>query len=187
MTHETYLRRCLELANEALARVMNEKLNVPILEALASAHREWSIVLVGRENYTNADEKRRFIQLTERPNVHWLPYKPPEQVPAYLKGLDVCMMCYVINGWTFYGDPSKLHEYLASGKPTVGVGLSSIREFSDVVIVADTPDEWVSAVEAGLRDTGPDITRRRIETARRNSYAARIETFLAVIREALGE
>lgn len=166
---------------------MNEKLNVPILEALSSAHAEWSIVLVGRENYTNADEKRRFLALTERPNVHWLPYKPPEQVPAYLKGLDVCMMCYVINGWTFYGDPSKLHEYLASGKPTVGVGLSSIKEFNDVVTVVDTPEDWVTAVEAALRDTGPEITARRIETARQNSYAARIDRFLSVIRDTLGE
>jgi hypothetical protein len=56
-----------------------------------------------------------------------------------------------------------------------------------VVTVADTPEEWVSAVEAGLHDTGPEITRKRIETARQNSYAARIETFLGVVHEALGE
>ena len=166
---------------------MNEKLNVAVLESLASAHAEWSIVLVGRENYTNSDEKKRFLELTQRPNVHWLPYKPPDQIPAYLKGLDVCMMCYVINGWTFYGDPSKLHEYLASGKPTIGVGLSSIREFSEVVTVADTPEEWIAAVEAGLHDTGPEATQKRIETARQNSYAARIDTFLRVIRDTLGE
>lgn len=166
---------------------MNEKLNLPILEALSGSHPEWAIVLVGRENYTNAEEKRRFLALVDRPNVHWLPYKPPEQIPSYLKALDVCMMCYVINGWTFYGDPSKLHEYLASGKPTVGVGLSAIKEFADVVTVVDTPDEWVPAVEAALRDTGPEITAKRIETSRHNSYTARIDQFLAVVRDALGE
>ncbi len=165
---------------------VNEKVNVPVLERLASAHPEWSIVLVGRENYTDRAEKERYLQLVARPNVHWLPYKPFDQVPAYIKGLDVCLMCYVINGWTFYGDPSKLHEYLASGKPTIGAGLSSIREFSDVVTVAGSPDEWLSAVEAALREPAGDPRRQqRIETARANSYEARIALFLDVIGRAL--
>jgi hypothetical protein len=106
-------------------------------------------------------------------------------VPACIKGLDVCMMCYVINNWTFYGDPSKLHEYLASGKPTIGTGLSSIKEFEDVVAIAESPEEWVSAAEAGLRETGQDLFRRRIEVARQNSYEARIDSFLRTIRQAL--
>jgi len=165
---------------------INEKVNVPVLERLATAHAEWSIVLIGRENYTNAEEKARFLALTARPNVHWLPYKQYDQVPACIKGLDVCLMCYVINGWTFFGDPSKLHEYLASGKPTIGAGLASIEEFSDVVTVADTPDEWLSAVEAAVREPADDPRRRRrIETARANSYEARIEVFLDAVGRAL--
>jgi glycosyltransferase involved in cell wall biosynthesis len=165
---------------------INEKVNVPVLERMADRHPEWSIVLVGRQNYTDAVERARFFELAKRPSVHWLPYKPYDQIPAYIKGLDVCLMCYVINGWTFYGDPSKLHEYLASGKPTIGAGLSSIREFSDVVRVADTPDEWVQAVEEGLAEAPTDPQRqRRIDTARANSYAARIGVFLDVVTQAL--
>lgn len=165
---------------------INEKVNLPVLERIAETHPEWSLVLVGRQNYTNPDEKARFFALSERPNVHWRPYKPYDQVPACIKGLDVLLMSYVINGWTFYGDPSKLHEYLASGKPTIGTGLSSIREFSDVVTVADSPDEWVDAIEAALAETGDEMRRRRIQTAMDNSYAARIATFLRVVQERLG-
>ena len=79
--------------------------------------------------------------------MHWLGNRPYDSVPAYIKGLDVCMMCYVINDWTFFGDPSKMHEYLASGKPTVATGLSAIKEFSNVIDIPETFDGWVDAIE----------------------------------------
>jgi glycosyltransferase involved in cell wall biosynthesis len=162
---------------------MNEKVNLPVLEALAD-RREWSIVLVGRENYKVPEEKARFLALTRRPNVQWFGHRPFDQVPAYIKGLDVCMMCYVINNWTFYGDPSKLHEYLASGKPTIGTGLPSIREFGDVVAIPETPPEWVAAVGRALAETEPPLVARRIATAQANSYQARIERFREIVDEA---
>jgi glycosyltransferase involved in cell wall biosynthesis len=163
---------------------INEKVNLPVLEALAERP-EWHIVLIGRENYSVAEEKRRFLALTARPNVHWLGHRSFALVPAYIKGLDVLMMCYVINNWTFYGDPSKLHEYLASGKPTIGTGLPAIRDFAEVVAIPETPAEWVAAVETALREQDPALVARRIETARENSYQARIIRFRAIVQAAL--
>jgi glycosyltransferase involved in cell wall biosynthesis len=163
---------------------INEKVDLSILEHMARVRPDWSIVLAGRENYRSA-ERQRFLDLVARPNVHWLGAKPHHLVPSYLKGLDACLMCYVINDWTFYGDPSKLHEYLASGKPTFGCALSSIREFADVVGIPGTPEEWVDAVDAGLRESGDDQRTQRIEIARQNSYAVRIEVFLNAVQDAL--
>jgi glycosyltransferase involved in cell wall biosynthesis len=164
---------------------INEKVNLPALEAIAGADPSWQVVLIGRENYKVAAEKQRFEALVARPNVHWLGHRSHTLVPAYIKGLDVLMMCYVINNWTFYGDPSKLHEYLASGKPTIGTGLPSIREFKDVVAIPETPEEWPAAVAAALADRDPEMARRRIETAQQNSYSARIDRFLEVVSDTL--
>lgn len=165
---------------------INEKVDLAVLEHLSTNRPEWSLVLVGRENYSQPDEKRRFLTLVDRPNVHWLTYRPHHMVPAYLKGLDVCMMCYAINGWTFYGDPSKLHEYLASGKPTIGTGLSAIREFADVVAIPGSPAEWIDAVEQALNERSEALTRRRIDVARANSYESRVDMFLERVSETFG-
>jgi glycosyltransferase involved in cell wall biosynthesis len=162
----------------------NEKVDLDVVEALADRG-DWHVVLIGRENYRDAAAKARFLALTARPNVHWLGHRPFDAVPAYIKGLDILMMCYVINNWTFYGDPSKLHEYLASGKPTIGAGLPAIREFADVVQIPTTPAEWVAAVERGLLETGPEATERRIETARANSYEARVTRFIDIVEASL--
>lgn len=164
---------------------INEKLDVGLLEHVAARRPDWSIVLVGRQNYTVAAELQRFLALTARANVHWLGPRPYDAVPAYIKGLDVCMMCYVINDWTYFGDPSKMHEYLASGKPTIAAGLPAIREFADVIAIPGTPDGWVQAIDEGLRDVDEEARRRRIETARLNSYPNRVEKATAIIRQAL--
>jgi glycosyltransferase involved in cell wall biosynthesis len=160
---------------------VNEKVDLRVLERLSTARPDCSIVVIGRQNYKVDAEKRRFFELAARPNVHWLGHRPYDQVPNYIKGLDVCMMCYVINDWTFFGDPSKLHEYLASGKPTIGTGLSSIREFSEVVAIPETPDDWVDAVNTALAEQGDELMTRRIAVARENSYPARVDTFLAAV------
>lgn len=164
---------------------INEKVDVDLLVEIAARRPSWSIVLIGRENYKDANAKQRFVELVGRPNVHWLPYREPETLPGYLKALDVCLMCYVINGWTYYGDPSKMHEYLATGKPTVGAPLPAIQEFSRVVGIPDSHDGWIEAIEAGLAEHDPERVQERIDVARANSYPERIRRAIEAIEDTL--
>jgi glycosyltransferase involved in cell wall biosynthesis len=143
-------------------------------------------VLIGRENYKDPQAKKRFEDLIARPNVHWLPYRQPATLPGYLKALDVCLMCYVVNGWTYFGDPSKMHEYLASGKPTIGAPLPAIKEFSDVVRVPETNEGWIEAIEQSLAETSEQMVAERIRVARMNSYPERIRRAVEIIEESLG-
>jgi glycosyltransferase involved in cell wall biosynthesis len=165
---------------------LNEKVDIDLLEKMAVERPEWSIVLIGRENFSSPEQKGRFDRLIAQPNVHWIPYRAPEALPAYLKGLDVCMMCYVINGWTYFGDPSKMHEYLAAGKPTVGTPLASIVEYQHVIEVPESHDEWLLAIERCLQNDCTDAVQRRIAVAAENSYSARIARALALIEANTG-
>ena len=166
---------------------INEKVDIDLLEHMATKRPDWSIVLIGRQNFSSTAEKSKFNRLLEHSNVEWISYRNPDVLPAYLKGLDVCLMCYVINGWTYYGDPSKMHEYLAAGKPTVGAPLPSILEYRDVVEVPSSHDEWIDAVARSLDDVSEASRDRRIEVARANSYAERIDQALAVIEDRFGD
>ena len=166
---------------------INEKVDIALLDQIAAARSDWSIVMIGRKNFASHDCASRFEDLVRRPNVFWIPYRHPDQLPSYLKGLDVCLMCYVINGWTYFGDPSKMHEYLAAGKPTIGTALPSIVEHQNVVTVSDGQDQWIAAISHALSETGEDARMRRIEVARANSYAERIRTASRLIGEQFGE
>jgi hypothetical protein len=59
-------------------------------------------------------------------------------------------MPYVANDYTKYIYPLKLHEYLASGRPTVGTRIRSLEDFPEVVALVRTPEEWSRELEAAL-------------------------------------
>ncbi len=131
---------------------INDKLDFGLLLHLSKARLSWSFVLVGPRNARGAATQSDLDRLERMPNVFLLGSKPREALPNYIKGLDVCTMCYGKDGWANYIYPLKLHEYLASGKPVVGNSLPSLREFSEVVQFADTPREWLESLQMAIGD-----------------------------------
>ena len=97
------------------------------------------------------------------------------------------MMCYVINDWTYFGDPSKMHEYLSSGKPTVATGLPSIEEFRDVIMIPKTKRGWIEAIESGLNENDEKLKKKRINVANKNSYRYRVNHALKIIERHLSK
>jgi hypothetical protein len=94
-------------------------------------------------------------------------------------------MCYRINDWTYFGDPSKMHEYLASGKPTVAAPLPAIKEFEDVIAIPDSKEGWIEAIEAGLSEKDDYLVRKRIDVAHDNSYEERAVRTIELIKSKL--
>ena len=80
--------------------------------------------------------------------------------------MDVCLMCYEANDYTKYIYPLKLHEYLASGRPAVATPIDSVVEHGDLVALARTDSEWITAIEQALLQQGEAQRRARQERAR---------------------
>ena len=57
-------------------------------------------------------------------------YQPQARAAAYISAADVCVYYpdYNIRGYGFMGDPIKLREYMAAGKPIVTIRLSNFSE-----------------------------------------------------------
>ena len=125
--------------------------------------------------------KLELNSLKTRPNAFFLGSKPREELPSYIKGADVCLMCYRMDGWAYYVYPLKLHEYLASGKPVVGTDLMSLREFDGIIRIATTQGEWLEAIQAALVEKDSLLEERRVQVAFENRLEARI----AIIEKAL--
>lgn len=141
-----------------------------LLLLLAQRHREWSFVFVGPQ--VKLRECAPLVeQLEKMPNVYFLGHKPFDMLPAYMQHLDVAMLCYKSDGYTKYIYPLKLHEYLASGCPVVGAPLPTFREFSHVIKLADTPEEWSQVLTDALTSGNPQeqIDARR-QVARQHDW-----------------
>lgn len=127
--------------------VMDERLDQALLAHLADARPDWQIVLVGP--VVKIDQG----SLTRRPNIHYLGIRTYQQLPAYVAGWDVALMPFALNEATRFISPTKTPEYLAAGRPVVSTAVADVvRQYggSGAVLIADSPDQFVGAVQRAL-------------------------------------
>lgn len=128
--------------------VIDERMDLALLAALADARPQWSIVMVGP--VVKIDE----ADLPRRANLHFLGGKSYAELPAYLSGWDVALMPFAINESTRFISPTKTPEYLAGGKPVVSTPITDVvRHYGKMAAVgiADRPSAFVAACDKALR------------------------------------
>jgi glycosyltransferase involved in cell wall biosynthesis len=86
------------------------KVDFELLLNIATERPDWHIVLIGeeREGQHNATVQ----VLKEMQNVHFLGYKEYEELPNYIRGLDVGLLPTLINQYTNSMFPMKYFEYI---------------------------------------------------------------------------
>ena len=125
--------------------VIDERLDIPLIEALADARPEWSIVLVGP--VVKIDP----AILPRRPNIRYFGQRPYKQLPAYLKGWDMCLLPFARNQSTKFISPTKTLEYMAAGKTIVSTPITDVAEpYGDIVYLGGTPEEFLAACDRAL-------------------------------------
>ncbi len=137
---------------------------------MAAQRPHWSIALLG--------PIRGPVDLTplrQYPNVHVMDNRPLEDMPAYLKGMDVAIVPYAINDATRGIYPMKIQEYLAGGKPVVCPKLPECLGLDGVVSFAETHDEFVRQADRALAEDNPERQAARRAVAARNSWRNRLE------------
>ena len=156
------------------------KVDFELLRAIATAHPEWSIVLIG--SVGEGDPWTDAAMLRGLSNLHLLGPRPYATLPGYLKGFDVALLPNRINAYTDSMFPMKLFEYLAAGIPVVGVALKAVREYSDVIDLAPSPSVFIEAIAAVLAGRAPPLAAR-LASAKRHTYVTRMDEMLALIGE----
>jgi UDP-galactopyranose mutase len=127
--------------------VIDERMDLDLIAAMADAHPEWSVIMVGPVVKIEPED------LPQRPNIFYLGGKTYEELPAYLGGWDVAISPFAINEATRFISPTKTPEYLAGGRPVVSTPIVDVkRHYSDLeaVFIADGPEEFVQGCEQAL-------------------------------------
>ena len=136
----------------------------------------WHFVLIGQQ----LDDVSAVRGI---PNVHLLGQRPHGELPAYCKGFDVGMIPYRIDERMTFVNPLKLREYLSAGLPVVSTPVPEVTRFPGLARVASTPDEFVTAIEQALRETGPDARAKRSQAMQSETWAARVASVAQTIDE----
>jgi UDP-galactopyranose mutase len=163
--------------------VLDERLDLGVLQALADAHPEWELEMVGPT--VKIDPAR----LPRRPNIHYRGQRPYEELPGFLAQWDVCLLPFALNDATRFISPTKTLEYMAAERPIVSTPITDVASaYADIVYLADTPDAFVAACERAL--TAPAEEREQRAAAgravlARTSWNTTVSRMAALIDEAL--
>ena len=126
--------------------------------------------------------------MSRRSNVYFLGGRPAEKLGEYIQHFDVCTMPYVVDDYTKYIYPGKMHEYLASGRPVVSSAIHSVEEFRNVINIATGHQEWSNALEFALSEEENMPARRaeRQRVAREYDWDPLVEKIACTIAARVG-
>ncbi|MBE7558929.1 glycosyltransferase [bacterium] len=145
--------------------------DLELLAYCAERRPDWSFFLIGKAMHNDV------LALAEKfRNVILAGFKKYEEIPAYARHFDVCLLFWKLTEWISYCSPYKTKEYLAMGKPTVSVPIPEIvEEYSDVISIAATPQEFLDAIERELRNNSPEKERARVARVQGETWAHYVE------------
>lgn len=157
--------------------VVDERLDYQLLSALATARPDWSVVIIGPACKVDP------ATFPKHPNLHFLGARNYDQLPAYVKGFDVCLMPFALNEATEFINPTKALEYMATARPIVSTAVEDVvLQFSEVVRLAGSHAGFITECERAIREPDLEQLACGVELAKRNSWesiVARMEGHIA--------
>lgn len=150
---------------------MSERIDLSLLEAVADSG--VSLLLVGPRQPTF--EIAKLDSLLARANVQWVGAKRFDELPSYLRAIDVGLTPYGDSAFNHASFPLKTLEYLAAGRGAVVSDLPAHRWLDTPhVHIARTPQEFADRTRTLLSAARrPADVRARRELAARHSWQAR--------------
>jgi protoporphyrinogen oxidase/glycosyltransferase involved in cell wall biosynthesis len=162
--------------------VIDERMDLELIAALADARPEWQISMVGP--HVKIDP----ASLPRRANIHYFGQQRYEDLPSFVAGWDVCLQPFAMNESTKFISPTKTLEYMAAERPIVSTPITDVVEpYGDIVSIAHTTEQFITACErALLEDEGTAAKRREAmrATLARTSWDKTASDMIALIEQA---
>jgi glycosyltransferase involved in cell wall biosynthesis len=144
--------------------------DVDLILVLANDFRDCDIVIIGPVNNRTLLSRVKNVD-----NVKLLGPKVYSDLPRYLYYFDVCIMPFIVNDLIKDVNPVKVYEYLSMGKPVVAPNYDEIREFEELIYLADGHKDFSKKVQQALNEDNTYKKSNRIEFARSNTWKNRVD------------
>ena len=157
---------------------LSSRIDVSLLEAVSDA--DCSLLLVGPHD--PSWERKRFAKLLQRERVAWVGRRSFEELPGYLRCMDVGLTPYADIPFNRASFPLKTLEYLAAGLPVVSTDLPATRWLNtDLVRIATGAIDFAAATCMAAKETTPGMVQRRREFASHHSWERRADELWRII------
>ena len=162
--------------------VVDERVDYAMVGEMARLRPDWSFAMVGPVVKVDPN------LLPHSPNLYWLGGRDYQQLPSYCAAFDVNMMCFALNKSTEFINPTKGLEYMATGKPIISSHVKDVvNQWSDIVLLARGPEEFVRMAERALQRAGDieDRIARGLNLAKECSWERTVEKMQGLIKHAI--
>jgi teichuronic acid biosynthesis glycosyltransferase TuaH len=154
------------------------RIDYPLLKRIAEGHPDKTLLLVGPANSPEIYEQG----LDKMPNVIMTGAKRIQDVPQYLKFMDVAILPSLLNQMSYSVYPLKINEYLAGGKSCIATNFSDdIRSFQPLIRVAQSHDEFVRMIDIAADDYSEEKVAARVAVANTNTWGDRVRQFWEIV------
>jgi glycosyltransferase involved in cell wall biosynthesis len=148
-----------------------------ILDA-ARVRPNWHWIFIGEER---EGQRSAFVpQLSELPNVHFLGYRSYQQLPDYLRGMNVGLLPTLLNEYTRSMFPMKFYEYLAAGLRVVSTPLDFAKAPLAGLEVGGNVDAFIRGIDLQL-ERGRLTADETASAVGENTWERRLEKMLEII------
>lgn len=154
------------------------RLDLEVLEYLASNKPEWNFVMVGTE-----DDYFKNSLLHTLDNVFFLGQKRIEDIPAYIYNFDVCINPQDLNRITMGNYPLKIDEYLSMGKPVVATKTRAMELFAGHAYLVNSKEDYIIFIEKALKEDNKKIAQERRKFASSHTWEESVNNIYRAIVE----
>jgi len=161
----------------------NFKVDFELLNELALKRPQYQLILIGDEVEGQADKTIKIMK--NYPNVHFLGFKKYQELPDYLRGIQVGLLPMLSNDYTKSMSPMKLNEYLASGLPVVskkGDFISHLKK-TNRVFIAKNNKNFISGADKQVNLKKLSAKENKI-FINKNTWIFRTRKMLSLLTEA---
>jgi glycosyltransferase involved in cell wall biosynthesis len=161
--------------------VSDYKVDFDLVSEVARKRSDWHWVFIGE---VGEGQPGTSVDKLKLPNIHLLGPRRYEDLPDYLRGIDVAAIPSPLTDYTASMFPMKFFEYLAAGRSVVATDLPSLNPYAEACTLVDSPEGFISAVEDILKGSGdvPDVSVG-IELAKRHTWKWRLGEMLRIMSE----
>jgi teichuronic acid biosynthesis glycosyltransferase TuaH len=160
---------------------ISDRMDLSLIEAVADSG--MSLLLVGPRQGTFGEDER-LSHLLARHNVQWVGSRSFDELPSYLRIMDVGLLPYTDSTFNRASFPLKTLEYLAAGRPVVATNLPAIEWLdTDLVTTARGPAAFARrTAEEAITSRSPELVDRRRAFAESHSWTRRVDQLARVLQ-----
>ena len=159
---------------------IDTRLDLELVRTAAASRPAWQFVFLGRPTVEPA-------ALPQAPNIHYLGFKPYDELPSYLAGWDAAILPYSLTEATRALNPMQIAAFLAAGVPVISTALPEVvvGYGPRLVHVADTAESFVKAIAVAMTSAGRATVDRALHVLPALSWDATVDRMRSLIEDAL--